>query len=384
MMRLLMLGVLLACPGYGQVAPELESAKRAYQLRIQGLQNQYRARKGEILKQYGAYLSRLGEHYRAGGLQADALAIVEKELTRFQLEQTLEKHHFQKQPTDLAVIQAKVITALNRVYQFEKERLVGSQDAYMEKLDLLLEEYSDTKQADYFDAVKAEMIRLRPGRQWSDDAARAAIPSAFPEGLVLAHFTFDVVNADQFANRAHPANPARNVYAKVEPEGRKDGACYMPKETQSYVELQPFPLGTPFTVSCWVQFEQLDQPQKIWSFGNGEDREAIELSVAAKGLMLVHNHKSVRKFTRSAGTYEPGRWYHLAVTMDEAGRATVYRDGKPLVESPGQVIDAITREKMYIGRGSFQDMFFAGLVDDFMVMKQALSADGLQALYASY
>jgi hypothetical protein len=384
MMRLLMVGALLACPGYGQAPPELESAKRAYPLRIQGLQNQYRARVGEILKQYGAYLSTLGEHYRASGLQAGARAIVQKELARFQLEQTLQKHHFQQQPPDLAVIQARVITALNRVYQFEKERLVGSQDAYVKKLDLLLEEYADTKEADFFDAVKAEMIRLRPGRQWSGDVSGAAIPSAFPEGLVLAHFTFDAVNADQFANRAHPTKPARNVYARFEPEGRKGGACYMPKETQSYVELQPFALGTPFTVSCWVQFEQLDKPQKIWSFGNGEDREAIELSVAAKGLMLVHNHKSVRKFTRSASTYETGRWYHLAVTMDEAGRATVYRDGKPLVEKAGQVIDAITREKMYIGRGSFQDMFFAGLVDDFMVMKQALSADGLHDLYESY
>ena len=145
-----MIGVLLAYPGYGQAPPELESAKRAYELRIQGLQNQYRAREGEILNQYGAYLSKLGEHYRSSGLQGRARVIVQNELARFQLEKTLQRHHFQKEPTDLAVIQARIITALNRVYHFEKERLVGSQDAYVEKLDLLLEEYSDTKQAGFF------------------------------------------------------------------------------------------------------------------------------------------------------------------------------------------------------------------------------------------
>jgi hypothetical protein len=384
MKRLLYGLLILAGTGWAQAPAELESARQAFQLRIQGLQNQFKVREAAILKQYGIFLAKLTARYRASGANPEATQQARVELERFNTQATLSQEHFQKQPPNLSAIQARVLHAINEMHQFSKDQFIDSQRAYMEKLDELLAEYADTGATTSHAAVKAEMLRIRPDLKWTDADAHRPSGGGEPEGKEWVHISFDILSSDHFANEAQPASPARNLYAKPDPKGRKNGSCYMPKDSQSHVVLEPFALGSPFTVSCWVKFESVERPQKLWSFGDGDDREVIELTIAAKGLMFSYNHKSVRKFIRKTGSYETGRWYHFAVTLDEEGRASVYQDGVLLDAKPGNEIDPVKRDHMFIGRSSFQDIFLAGWVDDFVVMKDALSAERIKQLYDSY
>ncbi|OUR97578.1 hypothetical protein A9Q81_12960 [Gammaproteobacteria bacterium 42_54_T18] len=109
------------------------------------------------------------------------------------------------------------------------------------------------------------------------------------------------------------------------------GPCLNFNGTTGYVSLGPmnFNFSQGFTLTCWVNFEKLNNFSHIVDFSESTSSSSISLSNQAETDTLVLKNcinTSATSLTSSKalGTNE---WLHLAVTIESTGKATFYVDG---------------------------------------------------------
>lgn len=97
------------------------------------------------------------------------------------------------------------------------------------------------------------------------------------------------------------------------------------------------------------------------------------LSLGSLGF-LTANSAGVHKWLTYNGGYNDGRWHHLAAVVNGPLRM-LYVDGVKR-NSDGEGIQSVSDNTDYAAIGAFDagQLFFPGLVDDFFIFQQALSA----------
>ena len=145
-------------------------------------------------------------------------------------------------------------------------------------------------------------------------------------------------------------------------------------------------LPGPLTISIWI-YEQEDikdrQQYFVTKFG-------WNLRVAPGGVIIFETRgdgKNTWTNLPSKGRIQPGRWYHVAAVYDPATlKESLYLDGVLDAErtrTEGKAINNIKGLGLEIGRyGYAEGQYFKGMVDDFSLYAQALSAQDIAALYA--
>jgi hypothetical protein len=137
-------------------------------------------------------------------------------------------------------------------------------------------------------------------------------------------------------------------------------------------------LAKNFTISTWVRWDGGDDWQRIFDFGTGIHQYIFLTPRAGGGGLRLAFKDAVNgvdtEYLIDAPTLPTGQWVHLAAVLDE-GRATLYRDGKPVGTTSGiptRLID-FQPTNNYIGRSQFPDPLFDGRIDDFKIHNHALS-----------
>ncbi len=154
--------------------------------------------------------------------------------------------------------------------------------------------------------------------------------------------------------------------------------------TNNYVELPPldFDFSKGFTIEVWARYAKLNHCSRIFDFGNGPAADNIFLANEALsvtlGIYMVRGGD--RLAITTASVLEIDRWMHLAATIDAAGKATLYKDGKPCQTGPVSLPTKTLRRNSYIGRSNWsENPFFAGRMSELRLWNRARTAEEIQA-----
>lgn len=85
------------------------------------------------------------------------------------------------------------------------------------------------------------------------------------------------------------------------------------------------------------------------------------------------------------GAITNNEWHHYVATIDSTGTGRLYRDGELLVSGPMTLPRNVARTTNYIGRScSGGDALYTGFMDDFSMLRRALSNEEVKAAYNGY
>lgn len=147
--------------------------------------------------------------------------------------------------------------------------------------------------------------------------------------------------------------------------------------------------------SAWVRIEGLDRWLSSLMLTDGFDRGEVHWQISDLGEIIV-GIKTTRKDpnTMSPSIIQPedlGRWIHLATTLDhQSGRVVHYIDGEAVMVDEREDLLPLRIGGAEIGnwqpkvgenRSSNPIRSLNGRIDEFMVLKRALSATEVAALY---
>lgn len=163
----------------------------------------------------------------------------------------------------------------------------------------------------------------------------------------------------------------------------------------TYVTVPPgvFKNVTATTIATWVKLNADLQWARIFDFGNGLADPAnrfIYLTPhnAPQGVFFSTYGGPGREPTASTGTYLPlNVWKHVAVTIADGGKRTMYLDGFPAAESttldvPPSELEPLSAAS-YLGKSRFaDDPGLNGTLDEFMVYDRVLAPAEIAALAA--
>jgi len=143
---------------------------------------------------------------------------------------------------------------------------------------------------------------------------------------------------------------------------------------------------TNFTISAWVYLNANPTWSRIFDFGTGT---GVYMFLSPRG-----GADRVRYAITTAGNGAEQRidgptvlpaasWQHVAVTLNGTA-GTLYVNGVPVGTNTGMTLNPSSlgnTTQNYIGKSQWNDPYFNGLVDDFRIYANALSAAEVQAVY---
>lgn len=222
-----------------------------------------------------------------------------------------------------------------------------------------------------------------------------------PAPGILAHWTFDQMgeNGAVADSSGHQLNGILNAQERAPFVAGVRGQA-LQFSGKDFVDLREHlaALGQldAFTFAAWVRNPQFPLPI-LFSFSGDTERQRIQLFLARRFVRLGwQDGLHFDSMNGRVDGWEPGRWYHVAVTV-EGGVARLYRDGRLLgsgsvgtkigtpVSNPSLVKGA---SHAYFGRledgsqgGGAGPQWYEGQMDDVQIYNGALDRDAIRYLY---
>ncbi|WP_027255057.1 LamG domain-containing protein [Planktothrix agardhii] len=135
------------------------------------------------------------------------------------------------------------------------------------------------------------------------------------------------------------------------------------------------------TIEAWVWYESFKSTSRIIDFGNGENAENIVFAnegTTGNLIFQVYQGKTAQSI-KAPGVLETGKWMHLAATIDESGRATLYKNGEVITTGSVHLPKTINRTKNYIARSNWSgDQYFQGKISDVRIWKTSRTAEDIK------
>ena len=236
-------------------------------------------------------------------------------------------------------------------------------------------------------SVRVEHIRaLRVVR-----GGAVSLPMPLSDRLVL-YYSFDRDEGDRVTDLSGSGHDGTVRGAKWARDGRIGGA-YEFDGRSTYIEVPHSPslnIKTQITVCAWIQIGQI--PGYGWWPAIVEKRSAAS-HLGGYGL-LQYSEQSRMEFefpalhpdrTAITKTSLPlNTWVHVAGTYD--GKETrIYVNGSLDVTVRSDISKEIAEStsNVFIGRRSYEPVFFKGSIDEVMIFDRALSAEEIKQIYSS-
>lgn len=136
-----------------------------------------------------------------------------------------------------------------------------------------------------------------------------------------------------------------------------------------------------FTAEVWVYLDDLRAPCHFIDLGNGAELDNIVLASAGPAADLVLSvyrgvsgeHLTARSVLRTK------EWLHVAGTIDDAGTARLYVNGKEVAAGPLRLPLDTLRRKNYLGRSHWKkDGYFKGILDELRLWQVARSVEQIE------
>lgn len=149
-----------------------------------------------------------------------------------------------------------------------------------------------------------------------------------------------------------------------------------------------FPNG--LSVEAWIYPTAYQNWQRIADLGNGAGNDNILFAFNGTTNDLQFDILRGSASTGAViarGYLQLDRWQHVAATVDAAGLATIYYNGRPvavkqLTISPASPIPAVVRTKSYLGRSNWSaDAFYKGRLDEVAIYAAPLTEARVQEHY---
>lgn len=199
------------------------------------------------------------------------------------------------------------------------------------------------------------------------------------EHLILAYAMNEVVNgkiADQ--SSFHRDGIAHGSLTIVNDEGYK--AIQFPGQDETFIEVPQEILKScdELTVMCWVKPTIIKMWQRLFDFGPKLDQNLFfTLMGAGETPMLSLHHGPVERFSIPK-PLQVNVWQHVAMTISN-NQATILVNAEVLATSQTITINPSTisgdTDTNYIGKSKHADPAFDGLMADFRIYNQALTAE---------
>ncbi|MCH5290864.1 MAG: LamG domain-containing protein [Treponema sp.] len=231
-------------------------------------------------------------------------------------------------------------------------------------------------------AKKEKAPKAKKGKEKSSSTSKA--PFVINSEEVVGYYTFDEEIVDNEVVD-HSGNEI-NVYTgaidgSVLVEGHNGQALDFNGEDE-FITLEGDVLdGEGFTVAAWVKPTEWRGWSRVFDFGNTKDGEDIFIGLDATNGQLSLTLQPERMFVAAPAV---NKWTHIAATLDENGTVTLYIDGAKAkdMKTSGKVANiAANPNGLYIGCSNWPDPLFKGAMDEILLVKRALSADEIQAVY---
>ncbi|MBD3183464.1 hypothetical protein GF312_14290 [Candidatus Poribacteria bacterium] len=205
------------------------------------------------------------------------------------------------------------------------------------------------------------------------------------EGLVL-YFKFDELDGNILEDYSGNENfgTAKGIYELV--EGKYDNGLMISGSPENYVEVadsDSLDITEVYSILLWVNFTEITGERHQFFFDKGADDKnpgGCRLGKLSTGELLLHVYKDggwQPDLAVNNPAFETDRWFHIAITRDEAGEASLYIDGvkKSSSKDPAFALPANDNALMLWGSTAFgQNDMFIGIMDELAIFKnRALS-----------
>ncbi len=156
---------------------------------------------------------------------------------------------------------------------------------------------------------------------------------------------------------------------------------------EDYLQLPPFELGGPLSISVWVHTRNsLELTGNLIDFNLNFDRLNIMLMAgddaqAGKLVFYISKPDGSAQYITTDEALPKDQWVHVVAVVDGSGTGYIYWDGVLVKSGPLWTPLIAIRPDQYIGNG-FPDLpFFNGMLDELVIYNRALSPDEVWQLY---
>ncbi|MBI2441816.1 MAG: LamG domain-containing protein [Lentisphaerae bacterium] len=215
--------------------------------------------------------------------------------------------------------------------------------------------------------------------------AGGALPHALEKGLVL-HYAFDRDEGNIVTDLSGKANNGIVHGAKWIPLA-KGGACSF--EGRSYIETPHNPslnITRRITISAWILLRTIPpyacwpavvekrsgQPGSGYALLQCSESSAVKLESAGIGSVNTKNPLPLNTWVHVAGTYDGDK---MQLYVNGALDSTT-------ANTSGSIIECAT--SVFIGRRSYEPVFFNGVLDEIMIFNRGLSAGEVKQIYDAH
>ena len=110
-----------------------------------------------------------------------------------------------------------------------------------------------------------------------------------------------------------------------------------------------------FTVEAWVLWHELRGWSRIFDLGNGTDADNVFVMLDGdpRQVVLGVHQPQGRQILHTGSVAVVDRWTHVAATLDAAGQAAFYIDGKAVASGPLALPRSVVRTRCYVGRSNW-------------------------------
>lgn len=225
---------------------------------------------------------------------------------------------------------------------------------------------------------------------------QAGAGESVPVPAPIAAFSFDTIEKNQFTNLVAGKDPAKTNANNTLVPGKSGQAVKLTGDDAVTLPVGNFTRDDPFSVSLWMNTPDVKKRaviysrSKAWTDAASRGYELL-LEDGRLSAALIHFYPGNAIRVVAVEPLPTNQWKHVAVTYDGSSRADglrIFVDGQQVKTET--IRDNLTREitgggsdTIVIGQRMRDNGFKNGLVDDFRVFQQELSAPAIAAIHGS-
>ncbi|KAE8753427.1 hypothetical protein FSO04_45270 [Paraburkholderia madseniana] len=143
-----------------------------------------------------------------------------------------------------------------------------------------------------------------------------------------------------------------------------------------------------FTIAAWVYWNAATKWERIFDFGTGIDQYMRLTPCSGSGtacFAITLTSYGGEQVINAPSALPTGQWTHVAVTLS-GNVGTLYVNGSAVGTNTAMTFTPFqlgNTGQNWIGRSQYSDPYFNGLIDEFRIYQNALSADQIKALFSS-
>ena len=143
-----------------------------------------------------------------------------------------------------------------------------------------------------------------------------------------------------------------------------------------------------FTVAAWVYWNAASNWQRVFDFGTGADQYMMLTPRSGSGtarFAITLTSNGGEQVINAPSALPTGQWTHVAVTLS-GNVGTLYVNGSAVGTNTAMTFTPFqlgNTGQNWIGRSQYSDPYFNGLIDEFRIYRNALSADQVEALFTA-